>query len=305
MNIKALRAFRLVVSEGSVNAAAKALCLSQPAVSRLIALLESELKLTLFLREGRRMLLTDEGAAFLQEAGRILANLDEIPRIASEIRSSGMRRLRLVTMPRVAMSLVCPAVAEFGHRYPDGQVSLDLKNRRDMEQWIVGKEYDLGVGGTPVIHRAAVGRSLVRVRVGVLLPECHPLAAKVAIDCADLVGERLIAQMPGLQFRGQIDEIFASCGVQPTYQVLTSSSQMATRLVIDGAGLTLIDRLSAQAFLTPGVVLRPLCPERWFEFGIIRARDGRLSPLAEAFATCLRDEIERRLLPGEIEGVKD
>ena len=42
MNIKALRAFRLVVSEGSVNAAAKALCLSQPAVSRLIALLESE-----------------------------------------------------------------------------------------------------------------------------------------------------------------------------------------------------------------------------------------------------------------------
>ena len=64
--------------------------------------------------------------------------------------------------------------------------------------------------------------------------------------------------------------------------------------MIDGAGLTLIDRLSAQAFLTPGVVLRPLCPERWFEFGIIRARDGRLSPLAEAFATCLRDEIERR-----------
>ena len=70
MNIKALRAFRLVVSEGSVNAAAKALCLSQPAVSRLIALLESELKLTLFLRDGRRMVLTEQGAAFLQEAAR-------------------------------------------------------------------------------------------------------------------------------------------------------------------------------------------------------------------------------------------
>ena len=305
MNIKALRAFRLVVSEGSVNAAAKALCLSQPAVSRLIALLESELKLTLFLREGRRMLLTEQGAAFLQEAGRILANLDEIPRIASEIRSSGMRRLRLVTMPRVAMSLVCPAVAEFGRRHPDVQVSLDLKNRRDMEQWIVGKEYDLGVGGTPVIHRAAVGRSLVRVRVGVLMPATHRLAAKAEVDCADLAGERLIAQMPGLQFREQIDEIFASCGVQPNYRILTSSSQMATRLVIDGAGLSLIDRLSAQAFLTPEVVLRPINPERWFEFGIIRAREGRLSPLAEAFSACLRDEIGRRLVPGEIERVAD
>lgn len=303
MNIKALRAFRLVVSEGSVNAAAKTLCLSQPAVSRLIALLESELKLTLFLREGRRMLLTAQGAAFLQEAGRILANLDEIPRIASEIRNSGMQRLRLVTMPRVAMSLVCPAVAEFGRRYPDVQVSLDLKNRRDMEQWIVGKEYDLGVGGTPVIHRAAVGRSLVRVRVGVLMPATHRLAAKDEVDCADLAGERLIAQMPGLQFREQIDEIFASCGVQPTYRVQTSSSQMATRLVLDGAGLTLIDRLSAQAFLTPEVVLRPLNPERWFEFGIIRARDGRLSPLAEAFAACLASEISARESVGMIERV--
>ena len=303
MNIKALRAFRLVVSEGSVNAAAKALCLSQPAVSRLIALLESELKLTLFLRDGRRMVLTEQGAAFLQEAGRILANLDDIPRIASEIRSSGIQRLRLVTMPRVAMSLVCPAVAEFGRRHPEVYVSLDLKNRRDMEQWIAGKEYDLGVGGTPVGHRAAVGRSLVRVRIGVLLPATHRLAAQAEIDGSDLVGERLIAQMPGLQFREQVDEIFASCGVKPCYRVVTSSSQMATRLVIEGAGLTLIDRLSVQAFLTPEVVLRPLRPEWWFDFGIIRAREGRPNPLAEAFSECLREEIERRLVPGEVERV--
>ena len=303
MNIKALRAFRLVVTEGSVSAAAKVLCLSQPAVSRLIALLENELKLTLFSRDGRRMVLTDQGAAFLQEAGRILANLDDIPRIASEIRNSGVRRLRLVTMPRVAMSLVCPAVAAFGRRYPDVHVSLDLKNRRDMEQWIAGKEYDLGIGGTPVAHRAALGQSLVRVRVGVLLPARHRLAAHAQIDCADLIGERLIAQMPGLQFRAQVDEIFASCGLQPDYRVQTSSSQMATRLVVEGGGLTLIDRLSAQAFLTPDVVLRPLLPERWFNFGIIRAREGRPGPLAEAFADCLKDEIGQRLVPGEIERV--
>lgn len=303
MNVKALRAFRLVVTEGSVNAAANKMCLSQPAVSRLIALLESELKLTLFLRSGRRMLLTDEGAAFLDEAGRILANLDEIPRIANEIRSSGIKRLRLVTMPRVALSLLCPAVAEFGRKFPSVHVSIDLKTRRDLEQWIIGKEYDLGFGGTPVVHRAAIGTSMVRVRVEVLLPKHHRLADRTELTCADIVNERMIAQMPGLQFREQTDEIFASCGVKPNYCIVTSSSQIASQLVVDGAGITLIDRLSACTFDQDKVVIRPLVTERWFNFGIIHSREARLSPLAQEMITCLKAEIEKHLVPGSIERV--
>ncbi len=301
MNIKALRAFRLVVSEGSVNAAAKEMYLSQPAVSRLIALLENELKLTLFLRSGRRMLLTDEGAAFLKEAGRILANLDDIPRIANEIRSSGIKRLRLVTMPRVALSLVCPAVTEFGRKFPNVHVSIDLKTRRDLEHWIAGKEYDLGFGGTPVVHRAVIAKPMVKVRVGVLLPKHHRLVDRTELTCADIVNERLIAQMPGLQFREQTDEIFDSCGLKPDYSVVTSSSQIACQLVAEGAGITLIDRLSAWTSNHDKVVMRPLIPERWFNFGLIHSREAGLSPLAQEFLTCLKAEIEQRLIPGLIE----
>ena len=301
MNIKALRAFRLVVTEGSVNAAAKEMYLSQPAVSRLIALLENELKLTLFLRSGRRMLLTNEGAAFLNEAGRILANLDEIPRIANEIRSSGIKRLRLVTMPRVALSIVCPAVTEFGRKFPDVHVSIDLKTRRDLEQWIVGKEYDLGFGGTPVAHRAVIAKPMVKVRVEVLLPKHHRLADKAELSCADIVNERLIAQMPGLQFREQTDEIFDSCGLKPDYSIVTSSSQIACQLVVEGGGITLIDRLSARTFDQDKVVMRPLIPERWFSFGLIHSRETQLSPLAQELITCLKAEIEKHLVPGSIE----
>ena len=303
MNVKALRAFRLIVTEGSVNAAAKKMCLSQPAVSRLIALLESELKLTLFLRSGRRMVLTDEGMAFLDEAGRILANLDEIPRIASEIRNSGTKRLRLVTMPRVALSLVCPTVAAFGRKFPGVSVSVDLKTRRDLEQWVAGKEYDLGIGGTPVAHRAVVGQSLVRVRIEVLLPTHHRLAARDVLTCADIAEERLIGQLPGLQFREQTDEIFASCGVKPSYSIVTSSSQIANQLVADGAGITLIDRLSARTLDAERVVFRPLETERWFNFGIIHAREASFSPITMEFIDCLKAEIKRQSIPGLIEPV--
>ena len=102
MNIKALRAFRATVSEGSLAGAARVIHLSQPAVSRLISSLEGELRLALFHRTGRSLMPTKEALAFYREAGRILDNLDEIPKIAAEIKAGKTESLRVVAMPRIA-----------------------------------------------------------------------------------------------------------------------------------------------------------------------------------------------------------
>ena len=164
MNIKALQAFQAVITEGSVSGAARAMHLSQPAVSRLIAVLEAELRLTLFKREKKRLLLTEEGAAFNREAHRILAGLREIPAIADEIRSHRPKRLRMVTMPRTALSVVAPAVARFAKEYPQVKLSLDVRSHRDIESWINGREYDLSFGNVPISFRAARSTPLVRAQ---------------------------------------------------------------------------------------------------------------------------------------------
>jgi len=302
MNIRALRAFRAVVSEGSVIAAARAINLSQPAVSRLLGLLERELGLTLFLRQKRRLILTDEGRAFEREAGRILANLDEIPRIAAEIRASGVRRLRIVTMPRLALSLVCPAVARFARAHPEVRVSVDLRTRRDLELWIGGKEYDLGFGGVPVSRREVRGLPLVSVRSEVLLPAGHPLAARAEIAPEDMAGERVIAQFPGLLQRRQMDEVFGTRDVAVNYDILTSSSQISCQLVACGAGITVLDRLSAANFAA-GVVFRPLVPERWQSFGAILPRGAEPDPAVASLIESLRAEATARRIPGLVEPV--
>jgi DNA-binding transcriptional LysR family regulator len=301
MNLKALKAFQLIVTHGSVSAAARVMNLSQPAVSRLMSLLEDELKLALFRRVGRRLVLTEEGQAFLHEAGRILANLEELPRIAGEIRAAKTRRLRIVTMPRVALSLVCPAVARFAEKFPDVHVSVDLRARRDLEQWLLGKEYDIGFGGLPVAHQAVRGKPLFRVRLQVLMPRTHRLAKRKEIAVEDIVDERMIAQVPGLLMRQQVDEIFESRSLEPTYRLTTSSSQIASGLVAAGAGITIIDGLSAATFDRGKVVLRPLLPERWVNFGIMVARQSELLPLARDFVDCLDEELDHHLVRGAIE----
>ena len=302
MNVKALRAFRAVVTEGSVIAASRVMNLSQPAVSRLLAQLEAELKLTLFERTRQRLVLTEEGRAFLSEAGRILANLDEIPRIAAEIRASRTRRLHVVTMPRTARSVVCPAVVRLTRRHPDVQVSIDLRARREIALWLGGKEYDIGFGGLPIPHHALRSVVLVRTRLEVLMPKGHRLERRDVLSIEDLVGEPIIVQPPGLLLRRHTDEFFSSRDIEPPYSLVTSSSQMQCQLVAHGAGLTVIDRLSAANFLSEGAVsIRPLEPERWVLFGAILPSTEDDGPLTAAMIDCLREEIAGHLEPGVVE----
>ncbi len=301
MNIKALRAFRAVASEGSVNAAAKLLNTSQPALSRLLSLLEAELGLALFDRRRRRLALTEQGAAFAEEAARILAYFDEIPRIAADLRAGSGRRVQIVTMPRAALSVVTPAVAAFAAAHAEVEVAVDLRSRRDLGLWISGRRYDFGFGNVPVAHADAVTTPLVRSSLHVLLPPGHPLAARPALRLADLNGACLITQFPGMLLREQTDALFAEENVRPGRLLLASASQLAQHLVAQGAGVTLIDRLSTLALPPQAVVSRPLLPRHWVSFGVIKPRAGRLSASAELLIDFLRRRIADILEPGAIE----
>jgi DNA-binding transcriptional LysR family regulator len=125
--------FRQVVSAGSLAAAAEKMDMSTSAASRLIGLLESEVRLTLFSRTRRRLVLTAQGERLYREAEHILAGFDEIPRIVADIRSRAPSQLRIVTGPRIGQGLVSPALARFRKRHPSVRVAVDLESRFDIE----------------------------------------------------------------------------------------------------------------------------------------------------------------------------
>ena len=297
MNIKALRAFSHTLSEGSIAGASAIMHLSQPAVSRLISALEGELRLELFHRTGRRLVPTPEGLAFYREAGRILDNLDEIPRIAADIRGGRTETVRLVTMPRIAAALASPAVTAFMARVPQARVNLDVRARREAGKWLAGREYDLGVGALPVDHPDIGTELLIRARAQAVMPAGHALAARDEIRAEDLAGQPLITLMPGLLLRHQVDDLFRSAGLNPKYACEVASSQLACQLVADGAGITIADSLTTQP-LGERVVLRPVVPERWMSFGLLLPVSAAPSANGRALADCLRDRA-RALAAGD------
>ncbi|MFT5114726.1 MAG: DNA-binding transcriptional LysR family regulator [Parasphingorhabdus sp.] len=85
MDLKHLRAFREVVNTGSVSEAARRLHRSQPAISAVIANLENELGIQLFIRQGMRLTPAPEAYFLLHEADAILQRVDdaELPTLVS------------------------------------------------------------------------------------------------------------------------------------------------------------------------------------------------------------------------------
>ena len=300
MNIKALLAFQAVITEGSVSGAARAMHLSQPAVSRLIAILEAELRLTLFKREKKRLRLTEEGNAFNREAHRILASLREIPAIADEIRAHRFKRLRMVTMPRTALSVVAPTVARFSKEFPEVKLSLDVRSHRDIESWINGREYDLSFGNVPISFLSARSTPLVRTVFEVLMPTDHPFTKKTHVTLEDLAGETLVQNFPGMLLRRQTDMMFDAQSIRIEKEILAGTSLITEHLVAHGAGLTIIDRLSTLAMDPALVTTRPLLPERWVSFGVIRHCEDDPDPMVNTLVDMLRDKIDEYAVPGSI-----
>ena len=292
MNIKALRAFRYALSEGTVAAASEMMHLSQPAVSRLISGLEAELKLDLFDRSGRSLTPTPEGVAFYREAGRILDNLDEVRRIADEIRAGRSQNLRIVTMPRIAQFLSAPAVVEFSGQFPQVNISVDLRARREAGKWLAGQEYDIGIGALPVRHPEIRTVPLLRVRALAILPRDHLLAGEPSITTDMLEDETIIRLMPGLLLRDQLDDMFHSAGITPASNIEVSSSQFACALAAQGAGVTIADEMVAALF-RDRVKMVPIVPERWMTFGLLYSRRVEPAKAAIDFEKFLKDHVRR------------
>lgn len=294
MNLKSLRAFRLVVSQGSLAAAAEAMHLSQPAVSRLIALLESETQLTLFDRSRRRLTLSDAGEAYFRETRHILDGIDELPQIAANVRAGANRPFRLVTGPRVGAALVAPALAMMRRENPGLKCVVDVLSRFELENRSGIARYDLGIASLPVTHALLPieNRLICRARMEAVMADSHPLAGKAAITADDLAGQPIIGMLPGLFGRQQGDEFFRADGAVPSYVVETTSSLMACQMARDGAGIALMDRISARAINPAGMAVRPLDPPHWLSYGYIHHKGQDLGADARRFLDCLRRYIE-------------
>lgn len=118
--------FSLLVRAGSFSLAARELAISTPAVSKRLAQMEARLGVQLLHRTTRRMGLTSEGAVYLAQARRILADIDDMERLVSNSPDQPKGLLRVNATLGFGRSQIAPLISDFVKRYPEVQVQLQL-----------------------------------------------------------------------------------------------------------------------------------------------------------------------------------
>lgn len=243
MEFHQLRYFVAAAEELSISAAAVKLHVTQPALSRQIAVLEEELGVQLFDRIKKRIHLTDAGRFFLPRARQLICDAETGAQQVREQFGNAHRTLRLGFLSIFLDDLVAPAVREFRQRHPKTQVSLfELPPRAQLER-LRAHELDAAILGNLELadREHFIVKRLSRNLMSAVLPLDHPLAGKKSIKLSLLAKERWIslsdALYPGR--RQFLRNVCAQAGFEPRIvcEVDTLSLMLGAIATGDGVGI--------------------------------------------------------------------
>jgi DNA-binding transcriptional LysR family regulator len=291
LNPRQIEAFRAVVSTGGVTSAARALNMSQPAVTRLIRDFQHAVGLTLFVRQGVRLIPTENGTALYREVERQYVGLEQIAKTAHDLRERRIGSLRIAALPAFAAGILPRFVAKFLAGRPGLDISLYGSISSQVVEWVASGYCDVGFAEGPVVHAGIdVGRLPAAPAVAVM-PAGHRLAAKSAIRPPDLAGEPFVSVGQSSQFRFRIESILAAEGVAVVTRVETPLSMIACALVAAGTGVAIVDPYTAHEFRTHGIVVRPFLPSVEFEIACLTPLNRPGPELAGRFVVDFREAL--------------
>lgn len=258
MNTDLLRSFVEVARQGSYTHAAKALYLSQPTVYQHVRSIEQVLGASLVTQVGKRVVLTPEGKVVMDQAVRVLGEVNQLLNSVlldhHELRSG---LLDVVVGTTFGQALLPLAIGEFRARYPGIAIRAPVFHEADqIDDAVLRFGYD---GGYRSGSRPRAGLEIVPVvedqLVAILHPE-HRLARGHgrAITAADLSEEGIVTYARPFELRQTIDEWSAEQGcVLPSTIELNSQAAMVAAVASAG-GVSIVSLLSAIAFMKAGLV---------------------------------------------------
>jgi DNA-binding transcriptional LysR family regulator len=129
----------------------------------------------------------------------------------------------------------------------------------------------------------------------VMIPKGHPLEALESVSAEQMAEHDIIALAPGLRPRFQMEEIFQSAGIELNCKIETTSSVLACQMVVEGLGVTIIDRLAALAVNEERFSLRPLSPNYRLEFVLLFPPGFEETPATSSLVNCLHDQVKSSL----------
>ncbi len=284
--LQAMKIFERVVEEGGFAAAARAMDMSPPVVTRMVAELEQHLGTRLLQRTTRKLALTDAGDAYLQRVRAILHEIDDAEAAAAASTRDLRGTIRIVAAPVLATNFLAPMVAAWHARHP--KVMLDINvdayassrvDEFDVTIMVAAEDFDANIVARPLLQ----GEAIVLAAPGYLQRKGTP---RIPQDLADHDHLRdssapVRAQMgPGRKLRLQsLVPGVPDAEVEAPAVLQSVSTELLMRAGVDGMGVVVTSRLLAEEHLARGELVHVLPDWIFSRYTIYAALpSGRMLP---------------------------
>ena len=277
-----------VARQGSITEAARALGLTQPAVSRLIQQLESEFSAPLLHRSRKGVVPTEMGRLVLEEAVALADRYGRLKQTVSAHVRLEQGAVRVGGGATAVSFLLPPLIATFRRRHRGVVFHLVEAGSRDIEAAVLEESIELGIVTPPARSDKLVATPLRRDPIVLVAARSHPLAGAGPIPAAALRGMPLVGFEEGSAIRRIIDGALEARGIEVELVMQLRSIQSILRMVALDLGLAFVSRMGVEhaAESVEVVGVRGLRIAR--SLAVIRKRDRPLSVAAGAFLEHLR-----------------
>lgn len=294
LSFRHLQTFREVMRANSVSEAARSLGRTQPAVSAMIASLETELGFRLFERDRGRLVPRPEAHYLYEEAEHILDRLAQTARTMREIGDLEHGQLRIACTPATSAIFMPRIVADFVRDRPGLKVSLMTQSSNIVEEWVASQQYDIGLAEVLGEPRRTLDSRIFDMCCVCALPAADPRAEKEVIRPSDLAGYPLALLFAEHRTCRDTLEAFEEAGVRPMQRFEARTFLVGMQLAAEGLCAAICDPVTAASFSRLGnanLAFRPFRPEIKLPLAVLTPAYRPPSLVAEAF----RNELEAAL----------
>lgn len=308
MNLQQLEAVcHIARHRYNISAAADALGRSQPALSRQIKELETELGTRIFVRTRNKVVgLTRQGEKVLLLGQRILQDMRAVEQVGSEDSSEERGEIRVATSHVHARYLLPETVKAFTRRYPGVALTLQQCDPVQCRDIIAAGDADVGISTlSPKPSDPVVTIPAYRLPRCVVVPAGHPLANARVITIRQLAEYPLIANPASFSGRSILEEAFARAGVQPRIVCSATDADVCKTYVGVGMGIAVLATLAFDPVMDRGLVC--LDASHLFRPGVLNVAFRKHSYLTrplEAFLSVFAPHLSRDLILRAMQGAE-
>lgn len=264
LEVRHLQLVTAVADVGSLTRAGDHLHLTQSALSHQLRDIEDRLGAALFLRLGRRLVLTPAGERLLESAREVLDRLRHTEEAIRHLGKTSGGVLRITTECTTCYHWLPSLLTTYRKRFPSMEVRIDVEATGRPIACLLDGTIDLALMSTPVRDRRLAVRPVFSDQVVVIASPRHPLARRRRVRLSDLHDETFFLYPPR-QESLFLNQVLIPAGAIPARVEEVKLTEAITELVKANLGVSALARWAVQPLLDSGALVALPIPARGLE----------------------------------------